>query len=83
MKRKKANIYDLINNNIDYFAFQRVKNSKGEPGYRYILDKELNEKQKNVLQQFKNVIISSCQYKYAPEIKHTTIILLDKCIKEE
>ena len=82
MKRKKANVSDLYANGIKYFAFSRVTNTNtGEKGYKYILCDPLTDEQKEFLAQFKNVIISSATYKYAPEIKHDTVILMDKMIK--
>lgn len=82
MRRKKATVSDLSLNGIRFFAYSRVKNPEtGERGYRYILTNPLTVEQKAVLAQFKNVIISSAVYRYAQEIEHETIILLDKMLK--
>lgn len=80
MRRKKASILDLIRLNVEYFKFERVKNSEGKKGTRYTLEKPLNESQSTYLSQFKNVILSTCSYRYAPEIKHQVLIILDKCL---
>ena len=37
--RVKASFIDIINNDIKYFASQRVKNADGIKGTRFILDK--------------------------------------------
>ena len=74
--KNKLTFSKMIEMGIEYFDFQDV--SKGEKtGTRYILDKPLTMLQRAKLQEYSNVIISSCSYKYAPEITHDTIILLD------
>lgn len=78
--RKKASILDLMKINVEYFKFERVKNAEGKKGTRYTLEKPLNESQSTYLSQFKNVILSTCSYRYAPEIKHQVLIILDKCL---
>lgn len=79
--RIKASFIDIINNDIKYFASQRVKNADGVKGTRFILDVPLTEAQKSALKGYKNIIYSTCYYKYAPEIKHNTLVVLDRCIK--
>jgi hypothetical protein len=81
MRRIKASFIDIINNDIKYFASQRVKNADGVTGIRFILDAPLTEAQKSALKGYKNIIYSNCYYKYAPQTGHDTIIILDKCIK--
>lgn len=81
MSRIKATFFDIINNDIKFFTSQRVKNADGEKGTRFILDAPLTEAQKSALKGYKNIIYSTCYYKYAPELKHNTLIILDKCIK--
>ena len=83
MRRKKANILDLIKLGVDYFKFERVKNSEGKRGTRYTLEKPLNDSQLEHLSKFKNVILSTCNYRYAPEVKHQVLIILDKCLSFE
>ena len=80
MRRKKANVLDFDRVGIEYFQFIRVKNDAGITGTRYILTRRLTENQLNFLLYFKNVIVSTCSAKYAPEIVHDTIILADKCL---
>ena len=80
MRRKKANIMDLIRVNVEYFKFERVKNAEGKRGTRYTLEKPLTDSQVEHLSQFKNVILSTCNYRYAPELEHQVVIILDKCL---
>ena len=80
MRRRKASILDLMKNNVEYFKFERVKNAEGKRGTRYTLEKPLTDSQLEYLSQFKNVILSTCNYRYAPEIEHQVVIILDKCL---
>lgn len=74
-------MYDLYNIGVEWFKTTRViYQPNGARGTRYILDKELTTEQINYLSQFQNVILSTCYYKYAPEIKHKTVLLMDKII---
>ena len=74
--KNKLTFSKMIEMGIEYFDFQNV--SKGEKtGTRYILAKPLTTLQRAKFQEYSNVIISSCSYKYAPEITYDTIILLD------
>lgn len=82
MRRKKMNHSDLYELGIDYGYSARVKNADGEKGWRYVLDKPLTPEQEKAVRSFKNTIISTATYRYAPEIVHQTIIMLDKCRKE-
>lgn len=83
MKRQKAYFGDIIDLEIEYHGFQNVKTKNGLKGIRYILSNALTEKQKSVLAKFKNVIFSSCYFKYDSSIRYNTIILTDKIIKSE
>ena len=82
MGRTKVKLYmeDIYNMNIHWSEQQRVTNGKGIKGYRYILTKKLTDEQKSKIVRYKNVLIGTCQYRYAKEITYDTIILLDKCI---
>lgn len=80
MKRQKATLTDLYDLNVQYHAFQRVKDKHGNFGTRYVLSKALTSEQKDFLQTFKNVLFSTCYYKYAPEQVYNTIIIMDKRI---
>ena len=71
----------MIENGIDYHDFQRVKNTAGEYGYRYVLDKPLTAAQLEAVNGYKNTVVGGCRHRYAPEIQYTTLILLDKCRK--
>ena len=73
---KTLDFYTMIEMGIEYFDFQYVSNGE-KTGTRYKLDKPLTTSQRATLKEYDNVIISSCTYKYTPEITHDTIILLD------
>ena len=77
-RRKKACVWDLLRLGIEYHSFARVKNKEGMKGWRYTLCKSLTDEQREVLAKFKNVVLSSCQHRYAPEIRHDVVILTDK-----
>ena len=80
MKRKKFYFSDIINNNIFYHNFDRIKNAAGVKGWRYVLSEPLSDEKKQYILSFKNVVISECAHKYAPELKYNTLIVFDKCI---
>lgn len=65
-----------------YHNFSRVKGDNGS-GYRYTLSKPLTDEQKDYLSKYSNVDFGTAQYKYAPEIKYSTVILLDRMNKVE
>lgn len=81
--KRKLDIFDLYDMGIEYHDFQRVtKRDTKEKGYRYTLSKPLTDSQREQVMRYKNVILGgSCHYKYAPEIRYETLILMDKCIK--
>ena len=81
-RRIKLNMYDLYEMGIDWFESHRVHDRYNNYGTRFVLDKQLTSNQLDTINNYKNVIINECYYRYAPEIKHTTIILMDKCIKK-
>lgn len=82
-KRRIATIYDLDATGMQYFDFARVRNAAtGERGYRYMLCKPATDAQRQALTWAKNIVWGTAQYRYAPEIVHDTIILLDHCKKE-
>ena len=83
MKRQKMNLRDMDMHGIDFYAHQRVRDSKGNTGYRYILCNPLTDEQIKVVNSFKNTIVSTCHHRYAPEIRHDTLIILDKCKKSD
>lgn len=69
---------DSIDNG--YTGFAKVTGNKGS-GYRYTLSNKLTREQHDYLAQYDNVDFGIAQYRYAPEIKHDTVILLDKMSK--
>ena len=79
MKRKKANAWDLP----PYIAYSRVKRTgDGLKGWCYVLERGAKQDDINTLTNlFRNISISTCTYKYAPEITHYTVTLWDKCTK--
>ena len=84
MARKiKLNMYDIYDLGLVWFGSERVKytiNNKVVYGTRYLLDKPINEKQLEFINNFKNVLLGNAIYKYANEIKYQTITLMDKTI---
>ena len=69
---------DSIDNG--YHAFSKVSGEMGS-GYRYTLSNKLTQEQKDYLAQYSNVRIGDAKYKYAPEIKYDTVILLNRMPK--
>lgn len=84
MRRKKANVNDMFNIGVEWFDFHRCQRidetGKVIKGTRYLLDKPMTEKQKEYLSNFKNVIVSTATYRYAPEIQYQTLIITDVCL---
>ncbi len=81
MYKRKMSFEDIIHLGIEYFAFRRVKCKNGLSGYLYVLDKPLSDGQRKAVSGYKNTVISTCTYRYAPEIKHDSLIILNKCIR--
>ena len=69
---------DSIDNG--YTGFAKVTGNKGS-GYRYTLSNKLTREQHDYLAQYDNVDFGIAQYRYAPEIKYDTVILLDRMSK--
>lgn len=64
-----------------YHTFNRVSrtdDSKKYSGYRYTLSNPLTDEQVAELSQYSNVEFGKAQYKFAPEINYSTVILIDK-----
>lgn len=78
-RKRKMCFRDFDSFGIHFVDAQRVKNSVGQSGWRYVLDKPLTEDQKSIISGFKNTIIGTVRHRYAPEILHDTVILTDKC----
>lgn len=81
--RIKMRPSDLHKIGADYIDCQRVKNTKGVHGWRYIVEKRLTDEQRELILGFKNTIIGFARYKYAPELVHDTVVILDKCLEVE
>ena len=69
---------DSIDNG--YASFSKVNGAKGI-GYRYTLANKLTREQHDYLAQYDNIDFGEAQYKYAPEIKYDTVVLLDRMNK--
>lgn len=78
MKKQKMTFETLVSLGLDYIDSMPVYSPKtGKKGIRYILEKYLTDDETKALQQaYKNIVISDCYYRYAPEIKHGSIIIL-------
>jgi hypothetical protein len=84
------NIYNKLNNgyillsgyksNQNPYLYHRITADKNYIYYRNF-GQYASKNTKNALKGYKNIIYSNCYYKYAPQIKYHTLILLDKCIK--
>ena len=75
-RRKLYHFETMLKDGLTYFDCHAVKSDDGKKGTRYLLCNKLTEAQKEHLQKFDNVVISSCYYRYAPELKHDTLIIL-------
>jgi len=78
MRKQKMTLETLVSLGFDYIDSIPVYSTKtGKKGIRYILEKYFTDEEKTALQQaYKNIVISECHYRYAPEIKHSVIIIL-------
>lgn len=74
-RRKLYHFADMIKDNISFYDYQFIKDNAGKKGTRYVLSDSLTQEQKEKLSRYDNVIVSSCQYRYAAEIKHDTLII--------
>ena len=82
MKRVKMQDRDIYNLESNYHDFYRVKNNEGIRGTAFVFDK-LTQNDIDIINSFKNTIVSTGTYKYAQEIKNVRVIVLDKCITKE
>lgn len=80
MKRIKANMGDLLAMGAGFYRSFRVK-ARGAYGTAFVLEKALTAEQREKLGAFRNVHIGTSGCTYAPEIRHTAVVLFDKCIK--
>lgn len=77
-RRRKAYFSDIATQCIGFSAFQRITDSHGNKGTRYVLTEPLTKEKQAYFTKFENVRFGKAQYRYAPEIVHDTLILLDK-----
>lgn len=82
-RRRKAYFSDLMMKNVEYTAFSRVRDAKGNRGTRYVLSEPMSKEAREYFEKFENVKFGKAHYRYAPEIVHDTLILLDKIPKEK
>lgn len=84
MARKKMTAYDLLNMECYFFEERKVHrlDDKTIKGIRYTLDNRLTDEQKEIILSYKNTEVGTCHYRYAPEIKYDTVIILNKCIRK-
>ena len=79
MNKKRRKLYHfedmVLTDKIKFFDCYQVK-YKGQNGWIYLLSDILTDDQRKKLSKYDNVIISECNYKYAPEIKHDNLIIL-------
>lgn len=78
MRKQKMTLETLVSLGYNYIDYMPVYSTKtGKKGIRYTLEKYLSADETKALQQsYKNIVISDCYYRYAPEIKHSVIIIL-------
>ena len=81
MKQSKQKLYvwELHDLGIDFYHYDRIKNSQGF-GYIYILCNKLTDEQKEILGKYKNVLITHGHWKDIPTVSNDAIILMDKKI---
>ena len=78
MKKIKMYDNDIYKLESHYHDYCRVNNNKGIRGTAFIFDK-LSSNDIQVINSFKNTIVSNEVCKYAPEIHNVRVVLLDKC----
>lgn len=75
-RRKLYHFKNLVADGIECCDYHNVTSPTGQKGIRYMLSKPLTSEQKRKLNNYDNVVISYACYKYAPQIKYDTLILL-------
>ena len=73
---------DIFNLESHCYDFYRVKDRSRNKGTAFMFDK-LTQNDIDVINKFKNTVISEGRYKYAPEIRNVRVIVLDKCKKND
>ena len=72
---------DIFNLESHYHDFYRVSDKTGNRGTAFVFVK-LTQNDIDIINSFKNTIISTGTYTYAQEIKNVRVILLDKVKKQ-
>lgn len=72
-------------NNNGYIDFNRVRfyntaKNRNYYGYCYLIQLPLTMSQRVELEKYSNVELSTAQYKYAPELKYDTVIIMNNTI---
>lgn len=88
MKKVKMDTWDffrfLENFKLSYYDFKRTKivtkDGRTVYGTLYTISETLSDGVKAELIKWKNISLFISQCEYAPEIKHNTVFLGDKCI---
>jgi hypothetical protein len=65
----------MVADGIGFFDCFPVVAPEGQKGMKYLLCDKLTQEQKDHLNDYDNTYISSCHYRYAPEIKHDVLII--------
>ena len=82
---KKLNLSDMDNEKLFYFGFSRVTAGHSRNGIGYFiyhLEKPLSEnKQAILIARYNNIAFGEVMLRYAPQVKHQTLLVFDKKIK--
>lgn len=73
-RRRKMDFRDFDTLGVHFNTFYRTK-----LGYVYRLESILTQEQKEFILSFKNTKIALASYQYAPEIKHSMVLIANKC----
>lgn len=82
-KRRKMTWYDLGDRSIDFVDFTPnvLHKPTGIKGTMYRLAEPLSDEDRDFIMSWKNTLISSCRYRYAPEIEGECIFIAYKCMR--
>lgn len=78
MRKRRRKLYhfkDMVADGIEFFEFRSIKRQDGRRGTLYVLDKHLTSAQKEKISKYDNTEVCTVARSYAPEIKHSTLIL--------
>lgn len=76
--RSKMDLRDFESLGVSFIDCSRVRDKKGNRGWRYLMEKRLTEPQRTAVERFQNTIIGTARYRHAPEIVRDTIIIMDQ-----